>query len=155
MALSKLKLQQLREVCQEQDIDYSGIRRQKDLIELINEIRETGQAAVDDDEGEDEVEFGEDVASVASESVSQNGDSSDQIEIAAVTRSRSRQESDVGDGNTASITLSAEKNRMLRDMDMTKFKEIEEPDVSLQALFSKAKQNDSRYCISNDLRKKQ
>ena len=42
--------------------------------------------------------------------------SSDLIEIAAVTRSHSKQESDVDDGNTGSVTLSDEKNRMLRDM---------------------------------------
>ena len=41
--------------------------------------------------------------------------------------------------------------RMLRDRDMTKLKEMQESTVSLQALWSKAKQNDSRYCISNDL----
>ena len=75
MALSKLKLQQLREVCQEKDIDYSGLRRNKDLIERINEVREARQAAVDDDESEDEVEFGEDLASVAIQPVSQNGGS--------------------------------------------------------------------------------
>ena len=34
---------------------------------------------------------------------------------------------------------------------MIKFQEMQESDGSLQALFSKAKQNDSRYCISNDL----
>ena len=40
---------------------------------------------------------------------------------------------------------------MLRDMDMTKFKEMQESDSSLRALRMKAKQNDSCYCISNDL----
>ena len=34
---------------------------------------------------------------------------------------------------------------------MTKFKEMQEPDSSLHALWLKVKQNDSRYCISNDL----
>ena len=77
--------------------------------------------------------------------------SSDQIDIAAVTRSQSKQESDVHDGNTGSVTLSDEKNRMLRGMNMTKFKERQELDSSLHALWMKAKQKDSRYCISNDL----
>ena len=40
---------------------------------------------------------------------------------------------------------------MLRDMDMTKFKEMQESDRSLHALWMEANQNDSRYCISNDL----
>ena len=71
MALSKLELQQLREVCQEKDIDYSGLRRKKDLIERISEDREARQTVVKDDEGEDEVEFNEDMASVASQSVYQ------------------------------------------------------------------------------------
>ena len=75
MALSKIKLQQLREVCQEVDIDYSVLRRKKDLIERINEVREARQTAVEDDDGEDEIEFSKDVASVASQSVSQNADS--------------------------------------------------------------------------------
>ena len=52
--------------------------------------------------------------------------SSDPIEIAAVTRSQSKQESDVGEGNTGSVTLLDEKNRMLRDMNITKFKEMQE-----------------------------
>ena len=34
---------------------------------------------------------------------------------------------------------------------MTKFKEMQESDSSLHALWMKAKQNDSRYCIGNDL----
>ena len=38
---------------------------------------------------------------------------SDPIEIAAVTRSQSKQESDVHDGNTGSVTLSDETSRML------------------------------------------
>ena len=75
MALSKLKLQQLREVSQKEDIDYSGLRTKKDLIERINEVREARQAVVDDDEEEDEVEFGDDLASVPRQSVSQNGGS--------------------------------------------------------------------------------
>ena len=75
MALSNLKLQQLRYVCQEEHIDYSGLRRKKDLIERINEVREAKQTAFEDDEGQDEVEFDEDVASVASQSVSQNSGS--------------------------------------------------------------------------------
>ena len=77
--------------------------------------------------------------------------STDPIEIVAVTRSHSKQESDVDDGNTGSVTLSDETNRMLRDMDMTKFKEVQESDSSLHALWMEAKQNDSLYCISNDL----
>ena len=48
MALSKLKLQQLREVCQEEDIDYSGIRRKTDFIERINEVREARRTAAED-----------------------------------------------------------------------------------------------------------
>ena len=40
---------------------------------------------------------------------------------------------------------------MLRDMDMTKFKEMQESYSSLHDLWMRAKQNDSRYCISNDL----
>ena len=40
---------------------------------------------------------------------------------------------------------------MLRDMDMTKFKDMKESDSSLHALWMKSKQNDLRYCISNDL----
>ena len=77
--------------------------------------------------------------------------SSDPIEIAAVTRSQSKQEPDVDDGDTGPVTLSDETKRMLREMDMTKFKEMEEADSSLHALWMNAKQNDSRYCISNDL----
>ena len=53
MALSKLNLQQLREVCQEEDIDHSGLRRKKDLTERINEVCEARQTAVEDDDGED------------------------------------------------------------------------------------------------------
>ena len=75
MALSKLKLKLLREVCQEEDIDHSGLRRKKDLIKRINEVREARQTAVENDEGEDDVEFDESVASVASQPVSQNGGS--------------------------------------------------------------------------------
>ena len=51
------------------------LHRKNDLIARINEVREARQAAIDDDEGEDEVEYSEDVASVASQSVSQNGGS--------------------------------------------------------------------------------
>ena len=40
---------------------------------------------------------------------------------------------------------------MLRDMDMTKFKEMQELDSSLHALLMNTKWNNSRYCISNDL----
>ena len=56
-------------------MDYSGIRRQKDLIERINDVREARQATVEDDGGEEEAEFDEDAASVASRTVSQNGGS--------------------------------------------------------------------------------
>ena len=72
MALSKLKLQQLREMCQEEHIDYSGLRRKKDFMERINEVREARRTAVEDEDGEDEVEFDEYVASVASQPDSQN-----------------------------------------------------------------------------------
>ena len=57
MALSKLKLKQLRDVCQEEDIDHSGLRRKKDLIERINEVREARQTAVEDNDGVDDVEL--------------------------------------------------------------------------------------------------
>ena len=60
--------------------------------------------------------------------------SSDLIEIAAVTRSQSKQESVVDDGNTGSVTLLGETNRILTDMDMTKLKEMQESDSSLHAL---------------------
>ena len=40
---------------------------------------------------------------------------------------------------------------MLTEMDVTKFKEMQELDSSLHALWFKAMQNDSRYCIINDL----
>ena len=59
-------------MCQKEDIDYSGLRKKKDLIERINEVREARQVAVDDDEGENEVEFGEDKTNVARQPVSQN-----------------------------------------------------------------------------------
>ena len=75
MALSKLKLQQSRYVCQEEDIDHSGLHRKNDLIERINEVRCARQATVEDDDGEDKAEFDEDAASVASRPVSQNGGS--------------------------------------------------------------------------------
>ena len=45
------------------------------MIERINEVREARQTAVEDDVGEDEVEFDEDVAIVASQPVPQNGGS--------------------------------------------------------------------------------
>ena len=45
------------------------------MIERINEVREARQAAVEDDDGEDEAEFDENAASVASQPVSQNGGS--------------------------------------------------------------------------------
>ena len=48
--------------------------------------------------------------------------SSDPIEIAAVTRSQSKHKSEVDDGYTGSVTPSDETNRMIRDMNMTKFK---------------------------------
>ena len=72
MALSKLNLQQLRGVCQEEDIDHSGLHGKKYLIERINEVREARQATVEDDDVENEAEFDEDAASVASRPVSQN-----------------------------------------------------------------------------------
>ena len=40
---------------------------------------------------------------------------------------------------------------MLRDMDMTKFKEMQESDSSFPTMWLKAKKNDFRYCISNEL----
>ena len=72
MALSKLNLQQLRDVCQEEDIDHSGLHRKKDLIERINEVREARQATVEDGDVENEAELDEDAANVASRPVSQN-----------------------------------------------------------------------------------
>ena len=45
------------------------------MIERINEVREARQTAVEDDDGEDEAEFDEDAASVASRPFSQNGGS--------------------------------------------------------------------------------
>ena len=60
--------------------------------------------------------------------------SSDPIEIAAVTRSQSKHKSEVDDGDTGPVTLTDETNRMLRDIDMTKFKEMQELDSSLHAL---------------------
>ena len=62
--MSKLKSQQLREVCQEEDIDHSRLCRKKDLIERINEVRGARQTAVEDDDGEDEVELDVDVVNV-------------------------------------------------------------------------------------------
>ena len=62
-------------MCQEEDIDHSGLRRKTDLIEKINEVREARQTAVEDDDGEDQAEFDEDAASVASRPISQNGGS--------------------------------------------------------------------------------
>ena len=50
-----------------------GYVEKKDFIERINEVREARQTAVEDDDCEDEVEFDEDVASVVSRPVSQNG----------------------------------------------------------------------------------
>ena len=60
---------------QEEDIDYSGLCKSKYLVERINEVREARQTAVEDDDGENEVELHEDVASAASQPVSQNGGS--------------------------------------------------------------------------------
>ena len=77
--------------------------------------------------------------------------SSDAIEIAAVTRSQSKHTSEINDGDTGPVTELDETNRILREMNMTKFKEIQESDSSLNALWLKAKQNDSCYFISNDL----
>ena len=57
MALSKLELQQLRDVCQEEDIYHSGLHRKKELIETINEVREVRQTVVEDDDGKDKAEF--------------------------------------------------------------------------------------------------
>ena len=52
-----------------------GYIGKKDLIERIDDIREARQAAVEDDGGEDEAEFDEDAASVASRPASKNGGS--------------------------------------------------------------------------------
>ena len=62
-------------MCQEYDIDHAGLRRKKELIESINEVREARQTVVEDDDGEDEAEFEKDATSVASRPVSQNGGS--------------------------------------------------------------------------------
>ena len=79
--------------------------------------------------------------------------SSDPIDIGAVIRSQSKHKSEVDDGDTGpvTVTLSDETNRMLIEMDMTNFKEMQESNSSLHALWMKAKQNDSCYCINNDL----
>ena len=53
----------------------SGYVGKKDLIERINEVREARQATVEDDDGENETEFDDDAARVASRPVSQNGGS--------------------------------------------------------------------------------
>ena len=82
MALSKLNLQQLRDVFQEEDIDHSGLRRKKYLIERINEIRETRQATAEDDDVENE-----DAASVTRRPVSQNGGSKIVVEKSPRTSS--------------------------------------------------------------------
>ena len=87
MALSKLNLQRLRDVFQEEDIDHSGLRRKKYLIERINEIRETRQATAEDDDVENEAEFDEDAASVARRPVSQNGGSKIVVERSPRTSS--------------------------------------------------------------------
>ena len=63
-----------------------GYVRKKDLIERINEVREARQTAIEDDEDEDDVEFDEDVASVASQSFSQNGGSNCSREESTDTR---------------------------------------------------------------------
>ena len=55
--------------------------------------------------------------------------SSDPIEIAAVTRSQSKQESEVNDGSTVSVTLSDEMNRMLRDIDIPQLKKCKNQTV--------------------------
>ena len=75
MALPNLKLQHKRALCQEKGIDYAGLRRKNGLIAKINEFHEAMTVDIDDAEGEDEVEFDDDVASVTSQSVSQNGGS--------------------------------------------------------------------------------
>ena len=59
-------------MCQDEDIDHSRLHRKKDLIERINEVREARQATVEDGDVENEAEFDEDAASVASRPVSQN-----------------------------------------------------------------------------------
>ena len=51
------------------------------MIERINKVREARQAAVDDDDGEDAFEFDEDVANIASQSISQNGGSNCSREV--------------------------------------------------------------------------
>ena len=55
--------------------------------------------------------------------------SSDAIEIAAVTRSQSKHTSEINDGDTCPVTQSDETNRILREMDVTKFKEIKNQTV--------------------------
>ena len=62
-------------MCQEEDIDHSGLHKKKDLIERIIEVREARQATVEYDGGADVAEFDEDAASVSSRPVSQNGGS--------------------------------------------------------------------------------
>ena len=50
-----------------------------------------------------------------------------------------------------SNVLSDDTHQMLRYMDMTKLKEMQESDSFLHDLWMKTKQIDSRYCISNEL----
>ena len=57
----------------------------------------------------------------------------------------------MGDENTVSVTLSDDKNRMLKGIDVIKFQDMQESGGSLKALWLRAKQNDARCCISNDL----
>ena len=51
-------------MCQEKDIDYFGLCRKKYLIGKIDEVREARRTAGEDDDGEDEVEFDEDVTAI-------------------------------------------------------------------------------------------
>ena len=60
--------------------------------------------------------------------------SSDLIGIAAVTRSQSRLASGNNDMSSYSVTLSDDKNRMLKGIDMIKFKELKETDCFLQTV---------------------
>ena len=65
-----------------------GYVGKKDLIERIIEVRKARRAAVEDHDGEEEAEFDEDAASVASRPVSQNGGSNCREESTYILRLR-------------------------------------------------------------------
>ena len=105
------------------DLFYANLKL-RDPIEIVHfdissEQRGNQMSVTSSEQNVEQVELAtsadriveSDVTLVDSEMVTP---SSDPIEIAAVTKSQSKQESDVDDGNTGSVVLSDEKNRMLR-----------------------------------------